>query len=136
MPGGIQWGLCTLHCPGPRGHVRADIQSAVCPGSRPQPQAGGPFSNPRAATWTQRPPSLRYDGCPGRQRLTSLQDGPNEWAASQSQGSHPVPLASCQVLGTQRSQLWPVTFGRQRHCPVVLSHWQSEPLQRSCTVPR
>lgn len=80
--------------------------------------------------------SLCQDSPAPSQRLTSLQDGPKEWAGSQSHGSHPVPLASCQVLGAQRSQFCPTTLGRHEHWPVVLSHWQSEPLQWSRTVPR
>ena len=69
--------------------------------------------------------------------LTSLQAGPMERAVSQSQGSQPVPLASLQVLGAQRSQVCPTTPGRQRHCPVAASQRQfSASSQSSRTVPR
>lgn len=40
---------------------------------------------------------------------------------SQSQGSHPSPLAIFQWSSRHSSQVKPITFGRHGHCPVILS---------------
>ncbi len=57
--------------------------------------------------------------------LTSLHEVPYECLGSQSQVWQPPPLAMFQVSGAQRSQCWPITFGRQRHWPLMRSQWQS-----------
>lgn len=57
--------------------------------------------------------------------LASLQDVPCECLGSQSQVWQPWPLAMFQASGAQRSQCWPMTFGRQWHWPLLRSQWQS-----------
>lgn len=54
--------------------------------------------------------------------FTSLHCSEYEPFKSQSQASHPVPLAIFQWFSWHESQFIPITLGRQGHCPVTGSH--------------